>query len=636
MMHPCHRLLALAWVWVALAVAQPSANSYDVVVVGATPSGIFAALEAARHGHQVALTERTTRIGGLLTGGLSYTDFRTTASLTGPFLQYLKRVESHYRTTYGEGSQQLRDCFGGAHAEPKVSLAILQQMVAEEKNLRLLPGHELVSTETKPAAAKSAANEQAASKLLRSATFLTANGKVTLRGKQFIDATYEGDLAAAAGVAFRLGRESTREFGERFAGVIFTRNGVILPGSTGEGDRRIQGYNFRPIMTQVAENRIMVTKPAGYRPERYARVLDYVRNGRLTAFFTEGRDGVLRVQRLPNGKADINDIKFAPVRLSQLGENYDWPEANWARRERIAADHREFTLGLIYFLQNDPRLPEKMRQEASQWGLAADEFPETGHFPPALYIREARRIVGQRTFTEHDVMMTDGLIRAPLHADAVAIGDYALNCHGVRPPGPLYPDLSEGDYNFLGQPFQIPYGVLVPKGFANLHVSVAVSASHVGFSALRLEPVWSALGVAAGAAAHLQLINGRVNISQLQALLHERGQATMYFSDVAPGSPDFALVQRAGLKGLFHYLVQWPETSYAPQKLVYGLQYAEPPAGHDAGLNRPVDRGFIAQWAQMMGRRPSTLSAADGKLTRRDILQELERLGSAGNTTPKP
>ncbi len=557
---------------------------FDVAVYGTTPAGIAAAVVAARNGHRVVLVEPTKHFGGLLTGGLSYTDFRTQESVTGFFREYMDRVLQHYVATYGKESAQVRDCFLGAHAEPHVSSRILREMVGEQKTLTLLTEWRLRSV--------------AGGGRIRSATF----DKGTITARFWIDGTYEGDLAAAAGAPFRLARESTREYGERFAGLLFFDQGKILPGSTGVADSHIQCYNFRVIMTNRKENMAPVPRPAAYRREEFMQLIPYFTSGRITEVYTESHAGIFRWQRIPNEKSDMNDIKQAPIRIALPGENDGWPEGDAAARAKIHQRHLDYAMGLIYFLQNDEALPAGIRAKAREWGLAKDEFVDNGHLPPALYVREARRIVGDFVFTEHDTQPAPGSVRTAVRRDSVAIGDYALNSHGHQAGGPLYPTLVEGDFSFSTTPFQIPYGVMVPRKVENLLVPVALSATHVGYSALRLEPTWTAIGHAAGLAAHLAVSGGgtarAVPVGQLQKLLHRDGAATIYTSDVAPGAASFAAVQWAGLHGYLSDIVEYKTAVLEPLKKRHGLQYSFAFPLHAVGSDMPLDDRLRGLWAK--------------------------------------
>ncbi len=581
-------------------VVSAQTRNAEVVIYGATPAGIFAAINAAREGHSVTLVEEYPHIGGLMTGGLSFTDFRSLESLSGTFNEYRFRVLDYYKKKYGPNSPQIADSYFGVNAEPKVTLLIFQQMLAELPSINVLTKHRIAKANV--------TKNNAGVARIDAATFTNlATGKsVVISGKIFIDATYEGDLAVAAGAEYRIGRESRKEFCEIHAGKIFTKNGQIVTGSTGEGDGKVQAYNFRLIMTDSAANRRMVEQPAHYTRNEFLPIAEVFASGAVSQIFTQSREGILRVQPLVNRKADINDIKNAPVRMSSLGKNYDYPNGSPEVRARIIAEHREHILGMIYFLQNDESIPSSARQEAREWGLAKDEFTDNDNFPYRLYIREARRIMGEVVFTENSTNLAPGSVRSRLEPNAIAISDYALNCHGVSPPGPLYPDMTEGDFNASPQPFQIPYGVMLPKNFENLLVPVAVSSSHVGFCGIRLEPTWSALGQAAGLAAHLSLKNKvpttQVRVADLQSLLLKKGAKIVYVSDVEADSPYFQAIQYFGAKGFLHDL-------YSPQEVslrsvpVLKLQYSGPMLYHGVEPEKTLDSKLAERWLARIAAR---------------------------------
>ena len=573
------------------------AQSTDVVVYGATPAGIFAAIHAARQGNTVALVEEYPHIGGLMTGGLSFTDFLSIEALGGAFNEYRNRVLAYYAKKYGANSRQIRDSYQGVNAEPRVTLLIFHQRIEAEPNIRLYTRHRIHSA--------TAQKDPNGNHRIQSASFrdLTANKNLSLAARVFIDATYEGDLAVAAGAEFRVGREGRSEYCERFAGHIFTEGGAILAGSTGEGDHKVQAYNFRLIMTDSAENRRMIEKPLSYRRETYLPIADVFASGKVKQVFTQSREGILRVQPLVNRKADINDIKNALVRMASLGQNYDYPNGTPELRSRIIEQHKEHVLGLIWFLQNDESLPGQVRAEASEWGLAKDEFADNDNFPYRLYIREARRIMGEVVFTEHNTYQAPNSIRSVLNSDAIAMGDYALNCHGVSAPGPVYAEKTEGDFGHVPQPFQIPYGVMLPRQFSNLIVPVAISSSHVGFCAIRLEPTWSALGQAAGLAASLSVNQGLdvndVKVPEIQRLLVKNGAKIIYISDIDADSPYFEAAQYFGNRGFFHDLYALEEVNLVPLT-IFKLQYRGPALYHHIEPEKVLDQALAVRWIAKM------------------------------------
>ncbi len=292
--------------------------------------------------------------------------------------------------------------------------------------------------------------------------------------------------------------------------------------------------------------------------------------------------------------------------MALLGENYAYPEGDASTRQQIIDRHRNHLLGMLYFVQNDSAMPEPFLNEARQWGLAKDEFVNTEHFPVRLYIREARRIKGKYVFTQNDVNTIDNSLITIPKEDAIAIGDYALNCHGVA-PATLHPSVADGDFNYIPAPFQIPLGVIIPVGFTNLLVSVAVSASHVGFSGLRLEPTWTALGQAAGIAAHVALQHSMsvpdVPVRSVQKLLHQNKAKTAYISDVTPNSEYFEAAQWLGLQGYLHdiylrdTLAMRDTTTY---RSLRGTQYAAAYPFHELHPEQPADIVLLNTWIKRL------------------------------------
>jgi hypothetical protein len=291
-------------------------------------------------------------------------------------------------------------------------------------------------------------------------------------------------------------------------------------------------------------------------------------------------------------------------------------------RERIFAEHLAWNVGLLYFVQNDKAMPERLRTEAREWGFCKDEFPETNHLPAQLYVREARRMSGARVYTENDSAHAPGDARAVLLRDAIAMGDYGPNCHGTAHEGSAFGGKHAGEFYKPVAPYQVPYGVLVPADVDNLLVAGAVSSSHVGFCSLRLEPIWMSLGEAAGHAAHLAKTKYRpvqhVDVAALQAQLHRAGAATIYMSDVPPGHADFAAVQWWGTAGGFHGLAPTPPPDQLRGKQIIG-QYFEAFPGHAAELDKPLDAELRAKWQQLaaeLALPADGLPKADGSTTR--------------------
>jgi hypothetical protein len=437
----------------------------------------------------------------------------------------------------------------------------------------------------------------------------------TVRAAVCIDGTYEGDLMAAAGVAWRVGREGRAEYDESLAPET--------------ADGQLQAYNFRFIMTRDPANRVTPVAPPGYRREDFAGILDVLASGKLKRVFDYPTGCLFKAQTpaLPNGKYDINDVSQGVVRLSLGGRNLAWPDGDAAARAAVFAEHLRDQVGLLYFLQNDAAVPAKYGDEAREWGWCRDEFTATNHLPPQLYVREARRLTGAYVFTQRDTAHAPGDARAVLQRDAIASGDYGNNCHGTAHDGPRFGGKHTGEFYHSVPPYQIPYGVLVPRDVENLLVPVAASSSHVGFCALRLEPIWMSLGQAAGHAAALAIrdhvpVQG-VPVPELQLVLQAKGSATLYTSDVPPGHADFAAVQWWGARGGLHGLAPMPAKPGQRGKKLHG-QYYEANPGHAVELGRPLDVALALRWTALaaeVGLTTAGLPAADGKTTRGDFIR---------------
>jgi hypothetical protein len=619
------RFLSITFALAALA-ALVHAEETQVLVYGGTPAGIAAALAAAKDGERVLLVEPTDQIGGMVTSGLSHADFRTFEGLSGAYVTFTKRVEQYYRDAYGADSPQVRDCWRGTSAEPHVNLEVFEKMLTEFANITVWRARRLFNVHS---------SAEGETRAIGMAAFLDNQNRTTsVSADVFIDATYEGDLLAAAKVAYRVGREGRDEYGESLA--------------PEQADAQLQAYNFRLIVTQDPANRTKPKKPKGYRREDYVGILPLFKSGKLKSVFGNPSACVFKAQipPLPNGKYDINDVSGGLVRLSLPGENLEWPDGGGGAavranpsegvkpevpysptelglaRDKVFDDHLRWNAGLLYFLQNDEAVPAKIRQEAATWGWCRDEFADNAHLPPQLYVREARRMIGQRVFTEKDTDHAPNDARAVLQTDAIAMGDYGPNCHGTWHEGSRFGGRHTGEFYKRVPPYQIPYGVLVPRDVENLLVPVAASSSHVGFCALRLEPIWMSLGEAAGHAAHLvradRTVVQRVNVAKLQARLHGQGAATIYVSDVPPGHADFAAVQWWGTLGGLHGLAPAPAESREQGANIAG-QYFEAFPNHEAGLDRPLEEAVRAHWmtlARKLELAEEKLPAADGKVTR--------------------
>jgi hypothetical protein len=484
----------------------------DVLVYGGTASGVIAAVAAAREGKSVRLLEPGQHVGGMVAGGLGATDTGNRAAIGGYAREFFRRVREHYVQKYGATSEPARACSDGFHFEPHVAEAILRAMLQEAK-VEVLLGQRLDKLQ----------------KTGRHIVSLRALKGDEFAASVFIDASYEGDLMARAGVSYTLGRESRDKYHETLAGAqrrspshqwpgpISARgaDGKLLPfvqpgpyPEAGAGDKKIQAYNFRLCMTDRKDNQVPFPKPARYDASRYE----------LLARYLAQRPGLrvgqlMNPVRMPNGKTDTNNNGLFST--DHIGANWDYPEADDATRQRIWQDHVDYTQGFLYFLANDPRVPEALQKEMRTWGLAKDEFLDTNHWPHQLYVREARRMLGVYVMTEADIMTNR------TKDDSVGLGSYNTDSHHVQRLADKDGNaINEGDFQVRVEPYAIPYRSLVPREAEcdNLLVPVCMSASHVAYGTIRMEPVYMILGEASGVAAALAVTEkiGVQNVSTQQ------------------------------------------------------------------------------------------------------------------------
>jgi len=488
--------------------------SVDVIVYGSTPAGFCAAIGAAREGAKVLLLEPTAHVGGVNTGGLSFSDSNQTvrAALGGLFEEWHLRIEKDY-TDRGVTLPYKVSVKDHTHwtYEPHVAMRVTRQLL-EEAGVRVLPKHALKSVQ-----------KQAG----RIAHLVCSNGN-TFGAKTYIDATYEGDLMAAAGVSWTIGRESRKELDEKFAGVRFPKplmaisgfddSGKLLPlvttadgGREGDGDKNVMIYSFRLCLTKEAENKVPFPKPEQYDPSRFEAVRRY--------FKQETRPIVLwDLYPLPGKKFDANNGIGKQFSMGLIGGCNGWSEADATGREKKWEEHKQYILELYQFLTTDPAVPEHLQKVLAELGLCRDEFPETGHWSPQLYVREGRRMRGAYFLTEHDVLTN---LEKP---DSIAISSFPIDSHdcqrvarkdgGVLSEGTIFPVKPDGRKH--GPPMQVPYRAITPKAdeCANLLVPVAISASHVAYSSIRVEPTWMTIGHSAGIAAALAA-KGNVAVQEL-------------------------------------------------------------------------------------------------------------------------
>ncbi len=487
--------------------AQSSAPIHrEVIIYGGTPAGVTAAVAAARHGHSVALIDLNAHVGGMISGGLVNTDIGDRKTVGGLAEEFLKRAVQHYADKYGAASPQFAACKNWRKFEPHVAELTFDKMLAEQPHITVWKRCRY-----------RAATLDAGRITTLVVDDLAAQTTRTFTGDVFIDASYEGDLMAGARVPYRVGREARAEFNEPLAG-------VSVGPDQGKADKGVMAYNYRVSITGVTTNRVLFPKPAHYDPEPWrARYGPRITSGKITRF------GDLFISKPgANGKHDANWCDL-------LGGSADYPEGDWAMRAQIEARHRDYFLSLLYFLQNDPGLPAAFLADAQQWGLPKDEFADNSHFPFQLYVREARRMVGSYVLRESD------LTQNRHKPDGVCAGSYGVDCHVVQRlmiNGKLVADRTP---HISVEPYDIPYACLTPREPGNLLVPVCLSATHVAYCSLRMEPTYMMLGHAAGTAAHLALAGKttvqQVDVPALRALLRKEGAVLDSALPATPATP---------------------------------------------------------------------------------------------------
>lgn len=479
-------------------------KEYDLCVYGGTSAGVVAAYSAAQRGLSVVLVEPTNHIGGMTTGGLGFTDIGNKQVISGVAKQFYRKVGAHY----GRLEQWV--------FEPSVAEAIMRDYI-DHKNIDLLEGYRIRECGKEQTRIESILLERSAS----------PDKTKTIRAEQFIDCSYEGDLMARAGVEYTVGRESNEQYGETYNGVeLMTRHqfpdGIdpykekgnpesgllwgISPAEVAENgtaDQMVQAYNYRICLTERVDNMIPITRPEGYDSTRYELLLRLM----------EAQPDKLSLNdyfiwsRMPEGKTDINNR--GGFSSDMIGMNHNYPEADYEERAEIIRAHTDYTKGLLYFVGHDERVPELLRKRMQLWGYPKDEYVNNGHWTPQLYIREARRMVGEYVATQADC---EGRI-APY--DGIGTAAYQMDSHNcqrivVVKDGKAMVK-NEGNVEIGGGlPYPISYRSITPKReqCTNLLVPVCLSASHIAYGSIRMEPVFMVLGQAAGVAASLAVEQG--------------------------------------------------------------------------------------------------------------------------------
>ncbi|MEL3970862.1 FAD-dependent oxidoreductase [Rossellomorea oryzaecorticis] len=492
----------------------------DLIVYGATPAGITCAIQAKKMGLTVAIAEFGRHIGGITASGLGATDFGAKEAIGGLSREFYKRIGNYY-------SKEEQWTF-----EPKAAASVFKNWLAEYE----IPVYYNQHPETV---------EMEKMKIKR---IIMENGSVFI-GDFFVDAGYEGDIMAKAGVSYMVGRESNSTYGETYNGVRFgephhkfevpvdpyviegdKESGLLQgveelePGTEkeGHGDHKIQAYNFRICLTKDPENRIPFPKPPSYDTDSFSLLLRYIQAGVWDAMN-------LHIM-LPTGKSDLNN--YGAVSTDFIGKNHEWPDGSYEKREAIFQEHFNYNLGMLYFLSQDKRVPEPIREEVAEWGLSKDEFTKTGHWPHQLYIRESRRMIS-------DYIMTDrNCLGQTVVEDSIGLASYQMDSHHCRRVVKDGACVNEGDVEIPISPYPVSFRSIRPNSeeCSNLLVPVCLSSSHIAFGSIRMEPVFMIMGQSAGAAVSLAFLQGSavqdVHYNRLKEVLLESGQVLAWDEDI--------------------------------------------------------------------------------------------------------
>ncbi|MFT7168680.1 MAG: hypothetical protein ACI80K_001814 [Paracoccaceae bacterium] len=516
-------------------------QSADVIIYGGTSAAVIAAVQAKKMGNSVIIVSPDQHLGGLSSGGLGWTDSGKKEAIGGLSLEFYQRIKRHYDRPESWRQQKSDDY--SRYKEDEAAMWVFEPHVAERVFEDFVREYDI--TVVRDAwLDRDKGVEKDGTRIIA----ITTLGGDRFEGKMFIDTTYEGDLLATAGVSYHVGREAGSVYREKWNGVqtgvlhhghwfkadvnpykipgdpdsgLLPRVGVEAPGEYGQSDHRIQAYCFRMCLTNAEENRVPFPKPEGYDPDQYELL--------LRVFASGWREHFHKFDPAPNRKTDTNN--HGPFSTDNIGFNYDYPEASYDDRRAIIKEHEVYQKGLMYFMANDPRVPEDVRTAMSKWGLPKDEFIDNQHWSHQLYIREARRMIGHYVMTEHDCL------DAVVTPDSVGMGSYTLDSHNVQRYVKADEFVqNEGDIGVRApQPYEIAYGSIIPQAeeATNLLAPVAMSASHIAYGSIRMEPVFMILGQSAATAASIAIekdlaVQAVDYLKDLRPLLLRDGQVLNY------------------------------------------------------------------------------------------------------------
>ncbi len=511
----------------------------DICIYGGNAAGVIAAYTAVKMNKKVLLIEPGFRLGGLTTGGLGYTDIGNKYAINGLSLDVYRRIGKHY----GKFEQWI--------FEPGVAETVMKQYIAEA-GVEVIYGYQVEKVDKRNGK-------------LTGITVQKADGSSQqVNAAMFIDCSYEGDLMARAGVSYTVGREANSQYQETYNGVQVLEGHQFPDGidpyktpgdptsglvwgvsdaklsERGNGDKMVQAYNFRICLSNKPENRVTIERPDNYDSTRYELLLRYLQKkvpGDLWGF--------LKFDRMPNNKTDINNN--GPISTDMIGFNHNYPEADYATRKKIQQQHVDYTKGLLYFIGHDQRMPEHLRNQMLQWGYPKDEYTENGNWSPQMYVREARRMVGAYVMTQHNCEGRE------VANDAVGLAAYTMDSHNCQRLVVNGMVKNEGNVEIGGfGPYPISYRSLIPKKGEcdNLLVPVCLSATHIAYGSIRMEPVFMVLGQSAAIDAALALDNGNnvhnVDVKKLQAVLKNNPLMNGKTPEVLVDNDDKASVKTTG------------------------------------------------------------------------------------------
>jgi len=519
--------------------AQQKQKKYDVVVYGGTSAGVVAAYTAKQMGKSVLLIDPETRVGGLSSGGLGYTDIGNKYAIKGLSLDFYRKVGQQY----GNFEQWIfephvaEDIFLGYLKKARVDILYSHRIISARKNKRNI-----------------------GSIILESSIHPTVKTNKIIIGKEFIDCSYEGDLMAKASVSYTVGREDNKQYNETYngsqlrdkhqfpdcidpynttgkpeSGLLWgVSNNTLLPDGT--GNKMVQTYNIRVCLSKDPANMIPITQPEGYKPERYELLLRLMEKKPIKHI-----EDFMTTSPMPNNKTDINNN--GPFSTDMIGMSWEYPEASYAKRQAIFKAHENYTKGFFYFVGHDPRIPVEIRNEMLQYGYPKDEYINTNHFTTQMYVREARRMIGEYVMTQANCEGKDTV------NDGIGMAAYTMDSHNAERIVVNGMVKNEGDVQIGGfGPYPISYRSLVPKSneCGNLLVPVCLSASHISYGSIRMEPVFMMLGQSAAVAACIAIddkitVQG-VNVKKVQGLLKT--------NPLADGSTPEILVDNDDTKGV--------------------------------------------------------------------------------------